>query len=395
MSSDRVVAGVTSSVGRSAAGVPGAGGRVLAYDGHGQGRAAGASADAARGRESVPARPAPINREAAAAMFSREIPRFRRSERELHWSIAIPFMVCLASGIVIKLFFNHLHAQLLVHSALLWVHRISGACLVLLPPLSAWRHRKDLSLYLYNIKRAWTWTLDDIKWLVLVGPATLVRRLKLPEQHKFNAGEKVNFMTLMLTYPVLVTTGVLLYTPGVNFLSFIVHVSVAILSAPLIFGHIFMAVVNPDTRVGLSGMFSGNVDREWARHHYAKWYRETFGGDAEPEPEATPDESIVGPQAEAVVRCSACGAASPLASWARLLDSVAEMRPLDCPACGAPSAVVSAVVKSEDIGAILEGLEQAGVGGSRRRVPSAASAAVTAPAPEDAATPLAPCPSGA
>jgi formate dehydrogenase subunit gamma len=393
MSSDRVVAGVTSSVGRSAGGGQAVGGRVLAYGGRAQGRAAGTGAEAARAHESTPARPAPINREAAAAMFSREIPRFRRSERELHWSIAIPFMVCLASGIVIKLFFNHLHAQLLVHSALLWVHRISGACLVLLPPLSAWRHRKDLSLYLYNIKRAWTWTLDDIKWLLLVGPATLVRRVKLPDQHKFNAGEKVNFMSLMLTYPVLVTTGVLLYTPGVNFLSFIVHVSVAILSAPLIFGHIFMAVVNPDTRVGLSGMFSGNVDREWARHHYAKWYAENFGDDAEPEP--MPEEVVAGPQAEALVRCSACGAETPLASWARLLDSVAELRPLDCPACGAPSAVVAAVVKAEDIGAILEGLEEAGVSGPRRRALSAASAPVTASATEDAGTSLAPCPSGA
>ena len=54
-------------------------------------------------------------------------------------------------------------------------------------------------------------------------------------------------------------------------------VSVAVVATPLILGHIFMATVNPETRVGLSGMISGFVDRQWARHHYAHWYREHYG----------------------------------------------------------------------------------------------------------------------
>jgi cytochrome b subunit of formate dehydrogenase len=48
------------------------------------------------------------------------------------------------------------------------------------------------------------------------------------------------------------------------------------------FGHIYMAVVNPSTRVGLSGMFSGRVDREWAKHHYKRWYKENFEEDGTP-----------------------------------------------------------------------------------------------------------------
>ena len=35
--------------------------------------------------------------------------------------------------------------------------------------------------------------------------------------------------------------------------------------------HIYLAAVHPSTRPSLSGMFSGRVDREWARHHHPKW----------------------------------------------------------------------------------------------------------------------------
>jgi len=322
-----------------------------------------ADSDASRGAQTPNAALAPADRARvptapdAAALFSREIPRFRRSERALHWSIAIPFLVCLASGATVKLFFNRLHSGILAHAALLWVHRASGILLIILPIWVAWRHRKDLSLYLYNIKRAWSWTTDDLKWLALVGLSSLSKRIALPEQHKFNAGEKINFMALTLAYPVLVATGVLILLPGMHFLSFVVHVSVAILAAPLILGHLFMAVVNPDTRIGLSGMFSGNVDREWARHHYAKWYRENFGDDERPG--AADADAPPGPPVRALIRCSSCGASTPLTSWDALLEAISDLRPLDCPECGAPSAVVSAVVSGEDMESVLDGLEHA------------------------------------
>ncbi len=361
-----------------------AGARVLRYVGAGERRSPATDHDEAlpapHTRPDAPraARPSPLAAHAPASgalvpvapqspeeLFSREIPRFRWSERALHWAIAIPFLVCLASGVVVKLFFNKLHSGILTRTALLWVHRGSGVFLILLPIWVAWRHRKDLSLYLYNIKRAWSWTADDLKWLALVGLASLSKRIALPEQHKFNAGEKINFMALMLTYPALVATGVLLLTPGIHFLSFIVHVSVAILAAPLIVGHIFMAVINPDTRIGLSGMFSGNVDREWAKHHYGKWYRENFGDDEKPEAGRQPTAA---PPAQAVVRCSSCGTVSPLASWDTVLETVSELRPLSCPSCGEPSARVEAVVKADEIEAILEGLERADVSGPDRRL---------------------------
>ena len=355
--------------------------RILVYAGHERPAitAPPAQAPAKPGpRARVPDRPTPTppvpagkpllpaGRDSAEELFSREIPRFRRSERALHWAIAIPYLVCLTSGVAVKLFFNRLHSGAVTRGVLLWGHRGAGIVLLLMPILVAWRHRRELSLYLYNVKRAWSWTADDLKWLALIGLASLSKKIALPEQHKFNAGEKINFMTLMLTYPVLVGTGVFLLTPGIHFLAFIAHVSVAFLSAPLIVGHLFMAVVNPDTRIGLSGMFSGHVDREWARHHYAKWYRENFGAQEETTPASA--ECAAGLASRAVIVCSSCGAHTPLSSWEPLFETVAQLRPLACPACGATSAVVQATVKPEEIEAVLDDLERADVSGPDRRL---------------------------
>jgi formate dehydrogenase gamma subunit len=158
-----------------------------------------------------------------------------------------------------------------------WTHRISGIFLALLPLLAIIRHRHDLRIHLHNIREAWVWRLDDVKWLVLMGPATLNKKIDLPDQGKFNAAEKINFMVLTGTYPLYLFTGLMIWFSTVPFMAWIVHFSLALVATPLMLGHIFMATVNPDTRIGLSGMFSGMVDRHWAKHHYRRWYDEHFG----------------------------------------------------------------------------------------------------------------------
>jgi formate dehydrogenase subunit gamma len=205
-----------------------------------------------------------------------EVLRFERSERHLHWAIAIPFMVCYVTAAILVVVYNP-NPALPLRALFSWIHRLSGACLVTLPPLAVAWHWRDFRVHLRNLRWGWKWTLDDVKWLVLMGPATFNPRIPLPRQGKFNAGEKINFIAVMCTYPVYVVTGLMIWLSGVPFLSWIVHVCIAaFVATPLMLGHIFMALVNPDTRVGLSGMLTGFVDRRWARHHYRHWYDQTF-----------------------------------------------------------------------------------------------------------------------
>ena len=124
--------------------------------------------------------------------------RFYRSERLLHWAIVVPFLVCYATALTMVLVYNpdpHRPYRFVFS----WAHRISGLCLLVLPMIAVHRSRGDFRIHFYNIKQAWTWVLDDFKWLALLLLAGVSSRIKLPEEGKFNAAEKLNFMVLMGT----------------------------------------------------------------------------------------------------------------------------------------------------------------------------------------------------
>jgi formate dehydrogenase subunit gamma len=264
--------------------------------------------------------------EPASAVLAAEILRFRRSEILVHWAIAVPFMICFVTGFVLKLFFN-LDGSV-TRATLSWIHRTSGGCLIVGPILVALLHVKDLRLHLDNVKKVWSWTRHDLRWLVFSGLAAAGFKVTLPEQHKFNAGEKINFMILTCTYPLFAVTGLLIWLPGVPIASWILHVTVAAAVAPVMFGHIFMATVNKDTRPGLSGMVSGVVDRTWAKHHYRLWYREHHEAaevaaraaerEAQPVPVSTGNRGVDS------------GAGQPV-SRPRALRTPEEMKFLECP----------------------------------------------------------------
>jgi formate dehydrogenase subunit gamma len=218
----------------------------------------------------------------------KQILRFARGEMMLHWAIAVPFMACFATGATMKLFYN-LHSDSLVRAFLSFLHRVSGGCLAVFPLLAILRNRRDYKVHIENVKVGFSWTIDDLKWLFLVGPSTVSKRIVLPEQRKFNAAERLNFMMVLVTYPLFSATGFILWTQGIDhFLPWVLHLCMSLVAPLLVMGHVYMALVNPSTRVGLSGMFTGRVDREWAKLHYQRWYRDNFEEDGSPKQRRRP-----------------------------------------------------------------------------------------------------------
>ncbi len=212
-------------------------------------------------------------RGAAAGDANAKILRFAKSERLVHWSIAGPFLVSFATAMTLVLVYNPDPSRPF-RIVFATIHRISGIALIVLPMLACLRKRGNAAIHFYNIKQAWTWVYDDFRWLALMGLAAVNSKIKLPEQGKFNAAEKINFMVLMTTYPFYVVTGLLMWLTHLAVLSWIMHILIAMLATPLLLGHLFMALINRETRPGLEGMITGHVDREWAKHHYRRWYRE-------------------------------------------------------------------------------------------------------------------------
>ena len=209
---------------------------------------------------------------------SSKILRFRRSERLLHWALAVPFLVCLGSALILIVFYNPdpTRPYRAVFAA---THRLAGIAFVVLPILATIISKGDFRTHFYNIRQAWLWTLQDIQWLLLMGLAAVNKKIVLPEQGKFNAAEKLNFMYLMSTYLLYVISGIVIWLTDAAFVAWIAHCAIALMAIPLILGHIYMATINAGSRVGLSGMFTGYVDRHWAKHHYSKWFRDHFEDD--------------------------------------------------------------------------------------------------------------------
>ena len=205
--------------------------------------------------------------------------RFLTTERLLHWAIAIPFLGCFSSAVVLVIFYN-LDPTRPYRHVFAWMHRGCGAGLIVCPSLVLLASVRRWRIHFYNIRQAWVWTFDDIKWLALMGLAALSKRITLPDQGKFNAAEKLNFMMVMVFSPLLIITGLMIWFPETTHLGafgpWLVHFGLATLAVPLMLGHMVMATLNPSTRIGLPGMITGFVSREWAAHHYARWFREQF-----------------------------------------------------------------------------------------------------------------------
>ena len=238
--------------------------------------------------EPTPAPTAPQAATRSVSHDSSKILRFARSERILHWCIAGPFLFSMATALVMVFVYNP-HPTRPYRALFSSLHRISGVALMVLPMLAAFIARGDVRLHFYNIRQAWIWMFDDIKWLALMGLAAVNPKIKLPEQGKFNAAEKINFMVLMVTYPLYVATGLLMWLTPLAILSWLLHFFMALMAVPLISGHLYMALINPSSRIGLHGMISGFVDRHWAKHHYGRWYRDHHETQEAPEEQASAD----------------------------------------------------------------------------------------------------------
>lgn len=286
-----------------------------------------------------------------------EILRFRKSERMLHWAIAVPFMVCWVSALILVIVYNPDPTRPL-RDLFSWIHRLSGVALILLPGLAMFSGRAEYRIHLYNIKCAWLWSLNDLKWIALLGLAAVSKRIVLPDQGKFNAAEKVNFISVMIACPIFIVTGLLIWLQDMSWIAWLIHGSLAILVSPTMLGHIYMATVNPDTKVGLRGMISGYVDRQWARHHYVLWYRENFekhGHEQEP-PESSPLPSPLPPDYRVHIHCPSCRDVVQV-SWAWLIQNIFSRKKVLCPECGSSFPAIHAVTNQQQLELILRHFE--------------------------------------
>ncbi|HEY9058115.1 MAG TPA: formate dehydrogenase subunit gamma [Aurantimonas sp.] len=203
------------------------------------------------------------------------IERFSATERANHWMTASAFVIMALTGLVI------------LYGKPVLLPLIGEAALSDLAWGSAWLHMGSAVPFVIGVGvMVVFWLLHNLptrldwEWLKR-GGGMLRDDGNNPPARKFNAGQKIVFWGVVLGGSALLVSGLVLMYPFLFFgydtmqTAQISHVVIALLMIALIFGHIYIGTIG---MVGaFSAMWSGNVDRNWAKEHHSIWYRKVTG----------------------------------------------------------------------------------------------------------------------
>ncbi len=200
-------------------------------------------------------------------MTLRRVPRFGRTTRWFHWTFALSFLGLAFSGGLLLV-----RAELGIDAAniasLIDAHKIIAVVFLTAPWLIGLSG--DRSAWLRDLSETARLRRDDLVWLVRQ-PLAMLGKAELPPQDKLNAGQKLNALAVAAISGAMVVTGLHMWQEPGSFLALVVHVIGFLAWIPAFCVHLFMALINPSTRPALPAMIRGDVDRDWAAHHHARW----------------------------------------------------------------------------------------------------------------------------
>jgi formate dehydrogenase subunit gamma len=199
------------------------------------------------------------------------VQRFTAADRLVHWLIAAGFFALLLSGLGLWLppganpVLDHRDAVRTVHlDAAIVLIGVMIPALSRGAPLNALWHQVEM------------FTREDWVWLRRIVVPRRWRREPLPPQGRFNAGQKLNTVLTAAALVGFIATGAVMWQgerllPSLAAAADQWHVWLMFLVAPLVFGHIAMALVFPSTRPAMRGILLGAVRLDFARRRHAQW----------------------------------------------------------------------------------------------------------------------------
>lgn len=207
------------------------------------------------------------------------IERFSTIERANHWMTAVSFILLALTGLLL-IYGRPLLMPLIGEPAYgnlalggVWVHMAASVpfAIGIIAMMVMWLEQ--------NLPTALDW-----QWLKQ-GGGFLEADGENPPARRFNAGQKIVFWGVVLGGLAATATGVVLMFPfywfgyeGMQWTQ-LLHAAIGLLMTTLIIGHIYIGTVGMEGAI--DAMWSGRVDRNWAKEHHRLWY-ERIAGDGEP-----------------------------------------------------------------------------------------------------------------
>lgn len=204
------------------------------------------------------------------------VTRFKMSQVVLHWAHVAAFLTLVVTGAI--LFFPQL-SFLAAGSTSRIIHRAAAALYLLLPIIYLVVESKGLM----NSAKAifLDWDMDDLRWFKAAPSYYFFGAEEgMPPQRKFNTGQRINYVGIILGSGVISVTGLVLWfgkgvvSPELLQLSLALHDLAAIPAIAMFCLHVYLGAIHPLMRDSFGSIISGKMPVRFAREHHGKWLQE-------------------------------------------------------------------------------------------------------------------------
>jgi formate dehydrogenase subunit gamma len=205
-------------------------------------------------------------------MKNRLIERYRKRTILFHWVHAAAFVILLITGAT--KFLPGIGPSGGYSTGI--VHRIAAVVFIALPLLYFfYEPRKAIGF----IKETLIWGKDDLKWLIAAPNYYFGgSEEKMPPQDRFNTGQKMWQLVIVVTGCVFLVTGAIMWLfrskIAIDVYEWVlfVHGIAFIVVFVMFLVHIYMSVLHPRMRGSFSSMLDGKISSSYAKRHHPKWY---------------------------------------------------------------------------------------------------------------------------
>ncbi len=196
-----------------------------------------------------------------------DLVRYTPGERLNHWIVGISFILLGLSGLAL------FHPAFWPFSMLFG----GGTWTRILHPYLGVLMAVAYIIMLIRFTRLNLMTATDWQWVRNVRQMVDGDDHNMPEQGKYNGGQKLLFWLLFWCMLLLILSGVALWRTWFHFpvewvrLAAVVHSATAAVMIGFIMVHVYAAIW---TKCTIRDMWYGTVTRPWAKQHHRGWYKE-------------------------------------------------------------------------------------------------------------------------
>lgn len=209
-----------------------------------------------------------------------QVKRFEKGIIVTHWVYAVAFLALVVTGIG----FEYPSLSFLLGPTSRLIHRIAGILLLVTPLLYFFLNPVTS---LKNLGEVFFWSKDDILWLLKAPLHYMLGKGEMPPAGKFNAGQKLNYMTVVLTGGAFGVSGFIMWFVRPDLAlhqrdlfrwAAITHQGAFWVGMMMFTLHAYLSLIHPFTKQALTAMLTGYVSRSYAASHHPKWLEELERG---------------------------------------------------------------------------------------------------------------------